>query len=208
MPFRQQSRTAITDKLIRNGYHSNFIAKSSRPRHRRDPPQPQQLVLRLPFISDKVNGMIRGALRKSGITARLVNPRPPTVLSIGKRRKPNKASCSMKECPVPYLKCTTPYVVYEAKCEICNETYIGSTSRPIHFRAREHITAATKRNLNSALGEHYRKHVNSSPRIRFSILCKSPPDELRLRISEAYEIKSRNPALNRRREDMGTGFLA
>ena len=44
--------------------------------------------------------------------------------------------------------------------------------------------------------------------ITFNIIQRTEHDELRLRIVEAYEIKTRRPTLNRKQEDLGTGFLA
>ena len=44
------------------------------------------------------------------------------------------------------------------------------------------------------------------PSINFQII-KHQPDLLRLHIEEAIAIQKFNPALNRRRETLGTGFL-
>ena len=51
-------------------------------------------------------------------------------------------------------------------------------------------------------------HLHQEPNITFSVIKSTVRDELHLRIAEAYEIQSQRPALNRKREDMGTGFLA
>ena len=111
--------------------------------------------------------------------------------------------------PIPYLRCTTTYTVYMATCNICSNIYIGSTSRQLHYRAREHIAATEKFSDVSALGEHYRKsHSTMKADITFNIIQRTEHDELRLRIVEAYEIQTRRPTLNRNREDLGTGFLA
>ena len=64
-------------------------------------------------------------------------------------------------------------------------------------------------NDKSALGEHYSDaHPDSTqtPRVVFRILAHAP-DELRLKIKEAYWIKKKQPSLNRKAEEMGTRFL-
>ena len=81
------------------------------------------------------------------------------------------------------------------------------TTRALHTRALEHIAGARKHSLKSAFGEHYKtKHPKMAPSLNFRILqqCR---DELRLHIEEALAIQRHRPQLNRRDEDMGTGFL-
>ena len=107
------------------------------------------------------------------------------------------------------------------------------TTRKLHDRAREHVLSASKRNNNTALGDHYRERHNEkeqqtkksskkskkssgnesdkikfkeSPKINFKTI-KHQPDLLRLHIEEAIAIKQLKPTLNRRQEMLGTGFL-
>ena len=207
--FEQISKASITSKLLRNGYTTEQIARANGPaRRRRETQSKRKLVLKVPYISDKANGQIRAALRKNKIDARLVNPRPRTVLELGKKRR-KMDGCKMRNCPTPYLRCCACFVVYEVTCQLCKEKYIGSTTRQIHTRASEHLQAARKHDHASAMGEHYAKsHPAAAPNLSFAIIQTTEQDELRLRIAEAYAIKTRKPKLNRRLEDLGTGFLA
>ena len=77
-----------------------------------------------------------------------------------------------------------------------------------HDRAREHIYMIKNKDDGSALGEHYvTDHPDTKePLITFKVLRKNR-DLLHLHIEEAMAIKQANPALNRRQEDLGTGFL-
>ena len=70
------------------------------------------------------------------------------------------------------------------------------------------MLSARKKDDKTALGEHYRDcHAKvEKPSINFQII-KHQPDLLRLHIEEAIAIQKFNPALNRRRETLGTGFL-
>ena len=97
--------------------------------------------------------------------------------------------------------------MYEVKCLICKEICIGSTTRALHQRAKEHLAAAKKHDETSALGKHYQtQHVTDHPQLEFRIACLTEKDELRLRI--AITIKKLLPAINRRIEETGVDFLA
>ena len=137
----------------------------------------------------------------------MVNSREPNIQQLASHPKAaTRTSCTSKSCQIRHL-CQQKGVVYEAKCNLCGDKYIGQTARALHDRAREHITAAKNRTNNSALGRHYEeRHPADPPSISFKILDRSR-DELRLKIKEALAIKTRRPELNRRKEEMGTGYL-
>ena len=83
------------------------------------------------------------------------------------------------------------------------------TTCALHTRALQHIAGARKHSLKSAFGEHYKtKRPKMAPSLNFRILqhCECR-DELRLHIEEALAIQRHRPQLNRRDEDLGTGFL-
>ena len=166
------------------------------------------VFFRVPLISDEFNSRVRQILTRNNINAIVVNPKRRTILQMTKK-SPASIACRMRSCPIPYIKCTSCFVVYEGRCNACNKSYIGSTSRPLHHRAREHLYAASKKDGTSAFGDHYKAyHLHQEPDITFSIIKSTVRDELHLEVAEAYEIQSRRPALNRKREDMGTGLLA
>ena len=98
-----------------------------------------------------------------------------------------------------------PYVVYMAECQLCTATYIGSATRALHTRAREHLYVIKNKDSSSALGEHYKLHLpNDAASITFQILGTSGGSELRLRIMEARIIQKLQSYLNRKKEHMGT----
>ena len=128
--FRREAIADITAKFTANDY-TNELIKDANGRHRsRQVNKPGkkacQLTIRVPSINNKINGMIRGALKRAKINARLAKPRPPTILDLCRRSEPAQR-CTMRNCPIPYLGCTTTYTVYMATCNICSNTYIGST---------------------------------------------------------------------------------
>ena len=68
-----------------------------------------------------------------------------------KRRTQNK--CNLKQCPTRRTTsksiCQEAGTVYNIHCEKCDQSYIGSTVRPLHQRINEHI-----RNKTSSVFNH------------------------------------------------------
>ena len=204
-----EAMKSVISKLVNNGYPAETIQRTIR-NPRKNPRQEKgtnPLTFRLPFISNRFDAEVRRALARHNINARIIHPRPQTLLQLAQpRTKP--LDCKLRSCPIPYISCTARFVVYGITCEICKAVYIGSTTRALHDRAKEHIAAAKKRCQTSAVGEHYKvHHPTEEPRLRFCIIRRTEKDELRLRIEEALTINEIAPAMNRRSEDMGLNFL-
>ena len=203
---------SVTKKLIDNGHPTRIIQhaihkqKQNKPR-RNINKRTDQLVFKIPFIDNRFDKQIKRALFRNNIDARIVHPRPQTLLQLAKP-KTGPPSCNLRNCPIPHLECTASFVVYEIKCLLCNGIYIGSTTRTLHQRAKEHIAAARKYDKTSAVGYHYMtQHGTDQPKLEFRIARRTEKDELRLRIEEAIIIKKLAPVLNRRAEDTGVDFL-
>ena len=202
---------SVINKLTNNGYPANTIQHAIRKPYK-NPQRTQKRTIKcptlcLPFVSNRFDTEVRRSLIRHNITARIVHPRPQTVLQLA-QPKTKLPDCKLRNCPIPYLKCTACFVVYEVKCEICKAIYVGSTTRALHDRAKEHVTAATKHSRTSAIGEHYQlHHPTDEPRLLFRIIRRTKKDELRLRIEEALMIKELAPTINRRGEETGLDFL-
>ena len=206
---RDDAISATVDRLRQNGYPENWITSAKDiPKRRKTALQPIH-SLKIPFVSDAFNFQVRQLLRKHNIPARLVNRRGFTLqqLAAGPRSQKIKTDCPRrKTCPAPDI-CQQSSLVYKATCQLCHNAYIGMTTRRLHVRAREHMNSAKQHSPDSTFGEHYReKHPQEIPSIKFEIL-KRCSDDLRLHIEEALAIQQFRPSLNRRVEDMGTGFL-
>ena len=72
---------------------------------------------------------------------------------------------------------------------------------------REHMAEVRRKDESTAFGDHFKhEHPKSKPNISFSILSQQR-DELRLHVEETMAIKTRQPDLNRRQEELGIVFL-
>ena len=202
---------SVINKLTNNGYPANMIQHAIQKPYK-NPQRTQRRTIKcstlcLPFVSNRFDTEVRRSLIRHNITAGIVHPRPQTILQLA-QPKTKLPDCKLRNCPIPYLRCTACFVVYEVKCEICKAIYVGSTTRALHDRAKEHVTAATKHSRTSAIGEHYQlHHPTDEPRLLFRIIRRTKKDELRLRIEEALMIKELAPTINRRCEETGLDFL-
>ena len=82
------------------------------------------------------------------------------------------------------------------------------TVRQLHACALEHLRAANARKEGTAFGDHYRAvhEKKDTAKLSFKIV-KQQHDNLQLYIDEALAIKTLRPDINKRQEEMGTGFL-
>ena len=161
-----------------------------------------------PFITDQFNRGANQLLEKHNIAARLVNLQS-TMLSdlTKKRRKTCSDDCQAKLCPAPEV-CRKSHDVYLATCDLCGKRYVGITVRQLHARAFGHLRAANQRQEHTAFGDHYKTghKEKDKPKPFFQIISQNH-DDRQLHIEEAPAIKTLKPELNKRQEEMGTGFL-
>ena len=85
--------------------------------------------------------------------------------------------------------------MYQLTCNSCDQEYIGSTTRFIHGRVREHIN-----NENSSVKKHiYSCQKDDYKGIEVKIIM-SENDPANLRLYEAFYIRKYKPTLNSREE--------
>ena len=102
------------------------------------------------------------------------------------------------------VNCETSHPVYTITCYLCNEVYIGESSRTLSHRLGEHLRYA--QNLNSTsyrdevLALHYPdQHAGLQPSLSFKLLAVERSTITR-KISEALYIQRFNPQLNDKEE--------
>ena len=85
--------------------------------------------------------------------------------------------------------------MYQITCNNCNQHYIGSTTRFIHDRVKEHLN-----NENSSVKKHISTCQNkdyTGIEIKAIVLENDP---LNLRLFEAFYLRKYKPALKSREE--------
>ena len=149
----------------------------------------------MPFVSDRLNQKVKRIFQQEGLNIIVYskNKSPRQMLS----SKRCDATCSLNACTISDPKlCYQRNVVYEILCSGCNNTYIGSTIRPLHVRIKEHLStdeSSVKRHLATCLG---------TAQISVKILSHDN-DEKNLRLREAILIMDHKPKLNAKEEEKG-----
>jgi len=93
-------------------------------------------------------------------------------------------------------KCLRRNTVYQFTCNSCGQQYIGSTTRFIHDRVREHVNnenSSVKKHLYSCQNEDLYKGIEVE-------IVMSENDPANLRLYKAFYIRKYKPTLNSREE--------
>ena len=122
--------------------------------------------------------------------------------------KTNKVSQYFQlKSPTPFLLCSN--VVYKFSCSRdVNTTYIGTSSRHLSIRIKEHLNLSTHN--KSAIKYHIQECEdcwNHQPKQELFKIIKKANSAYEARIQEAIIIKKKNPALNKQLYANGASFL-
>ena len=162
----------------------------------------------LPYIDDTLARRVDGALKSSGLKARIAWSSGKTLAKHVIRSALESPPCPAgnKKCNTCEAglsgRCHTKDVVYKITCTLCDQTpsfYIGETKRRVRDRFNEHIRDAKNKTTNTPFGDHVtRRHPDSSItsasfEISIERVCKDVAD---LKIAESIEIRNQRPNLN------------
>jgi len=140
-------------------------------------------TLRNVFVKENIPIRI---YRKSTTLGALLRP----VLNQGK-------GCKWTDCPTCSKgTCFVRNVVYELKCIPCGGKYIGSTTRSLHERIRDHTWRGSGSNVLSHLRQCSRGRIN----VDVTIISREK-DAINAGLAESLAIRERKPSLNGRDEN-------
>ena len=193
---RERERFII--KLKSNGHLNIPFLKLHTQLNRRQPnPSPNHPIfyLKVPFMNDHVNSMIRKCFKNSHYNIRITHKgrNLSQILRHSNLIPPTRnGSCNLSNCSLNNNLCFKSMIVYEARCDKCNAFYLGSTKKYFHLRVREHF-----QQRNSNIYKH-----NSSCKGTWSFSVKHHSSSLQdLRWVEAILIRQYKPTLNKK-DDM------
>jgi len=159
----------------------------------------------LGFVSDSCDRKIKQLIKKYDVPVSLIS-RPNKYLSqcFNDSVPHNKHdNCDICNLLLDKFTCEDKYVVYEFKCKLCENSYIGQTCRPFQQRYKEHRHSVEVKNKNSALSEHILiSHPFANPSMNnftCSIL-KKLRNPVETKITESVLNDRLKPTLNRREE--------
>ena len=207
------------NKLIQRTKHKVLLArethnKSHTSNKNRDKVTPNRgdrqdtTYISLPYVDETLARRVVGAVRSSGLKARVAWSSGKTLAKHAIRSALESPPCpaGTKRCNTCEAglpgRCHTKNVVYKITCNLCEDSsafYIGESKRRVRDRFNEHIRDAKHKTDNTPLGDHVkRRHPNStitstSFKISIERVCKDVAD---LKIAESIEIRNQRPCLN------------
>ena len=147
----RKHQNTFDDVLRLNGYHESTIQMN----HQKNP-RPLNAgwsYLKIPYFSERLNYRITSIFRKEGIPVRVAHKWYTLRRALSHNNK--ERTCTRANCPISGTKlCLLRNAVYQIRCNNCNQHYIGSTTRFIHDRMREHL------NNNSSVKKHLSQWQN------------------------------------------------
>ena len=193
----RQHLNTFDDILRLNGYPENNIEQTKRPQNPQLNLQPDHTdwsYLKIPYISERLNHKITNIFRKENIPVRIAHKSHTLRQALSHTSTERK--CTRDNCPISNTGlCLRKNTVYQLTCNSCGQQYIGSTTRFIHDRVREHIN-----NGNSSVKKHMSSYQNGDYKgINVKIIL-SENDPANLRLYEAFHIRKYKPTLNSREE--------
>ena len=201
----EANQAAFNERLLASGYTESDLQRADTPirrRRRRTDRESPIFYLDLPFLGDPVEHKIRGLFQREGVRLRIYR-RSTTILDVVRPRQPEIRQCSWPDCPTKEAAtCFVRNCVYELKCSPCDGRYIGSTTRALHERVREH----TRTGRGSTIHAHLVRCGRGEAKVRVKILAREK-DCVNTRLREAILIKKFQPCLNSREESDLTGLL-
>ena len=149
--IQQRCSTQITsnkhdrdfDNILRlNGYPERTIHETKHLQNHQRDPQTQTKewhYLKIPFISDLLNRKITGIFKRENIPVRIAHK--SYTLKQALSHNTTERKCNRQNCPNADTNlCLQRNTVYQLTCKACGEYSIGSTTRFLHDRTKEHLT--------------------------------------------------------------------
>jgi len=194
---RARNLATFERKLQHNGYSCEDIqrARPSRNSTTRTRPSGRIFYLDLPYLGEGTEHKVRSAFAREGITIRTYR-KSTTVLDVVRPRQTGARRCPWETCTTKEAgKCFIKNCVYELTCTPCGRRYVGSTTRPVHERIREHTTTGR----GSTIHSHLLACGGGTAKTRVRIVAREK-DEVNTRLREVIVIKKLQPELNTQEE--------
>ena len=226
---KEQSSAAKISSLLRNNDYPLEAIERAYQRSKQQPLQREEhretVTLKLPYRGDELHREVRKLCSKTGLPIEPVYHRPRSLQRILIRSAFVSPTCEVHERFVQQQnaakrsrgkprddcitcraglsdrECDRTDTVYLMKCSLCDEHYVGETSRKLRERTAEHHFQARNRKSETAWGEHMKQvhpsaTIGKAPIFNVELIATSRNDVTR-KFREAVEIRDRQPTINR-----------
>ena len=208
----EESSTVIDHLLRCNGYANPRLFRETNVRKPKleGVKKDETVCLKVPYISEFVSYEILRFVKRRGLKISVTFTPRRKLQDIFCTSKPFDGSkCTSNNCNICQMlednvNCETSHPVYMITCNLCNEVYIGESSRTLSHKFSEHLRYARNPNSTSyrdeALAVHYRdQHAGLQPSLSFKLLAVERSTITR-KISEVLYIQRFNLQLNDKEE--------
>ena len=141
MATATKHQNMFDDILRLNGYPEGTINKTKHSQNHQKDPRPLNTewpCLKMPHVSERLNYKITNIFRKEGIPVRVTHKSYTLRRALSQNN--TERTCTRANCPISNTNlCLLRNVVYQITCNNCIQHYIGSTTRFVHDRVREHL---------------------------------------------------------------------
>ena len=226
--YKEESMKIVDNLLVNNGYQDpRRINQTGRlhpiaPTTRHNPSSSHiedtnHVTCTLPFINEPFSKEVTQFAHSHNLPVKFIfTPGKKLADILCSSRPHDKPHCTIPNCIICPLittnhDCKPKCVIYKVTCKLCQELYIGETSRTAHDRFSEHRRAANRPLTypDNALAAHYLEfHNNLDPDISFDILEINLYNTIKRKVTEAYYINLFKPSINNKEEcEKLKGFL-
>jgi hypothetical protein len=161
-------------------------------------PKTKKLFITMPFVNDNQVREIRRSLRKCNLDELISVSFTSKTLSSLLRPVNNlvcKTNCEYCKSNSQDKTCKIKNIVYRIECGLCNDIYIGETSRTMQSRIKEHCKMHSSQVFNHFVTHH--PNVTPGPDvITWSVLHAGLRHTQIRRSVEECEIRSKAPGMN------------
>ena len=187
-------------RFINNGYPLQFVEKhyvNERQNLRQTKGKNSKTIyFRCQYIDEPTSNKIRMALKRSKLPVNL-KPCFVTAAPLQVQLRPTQRDSCHKCIAKAGEKCIClrKNVVYQLRCTLCQQRYIGETNRTFLTRFKEHLSG----NVTSHYFEHWKTMHNGKPTVEntsFSILQGGFSNSIQRTTAEAMFIQSSKPTIN------------
>ena len=211
-PDQEEYSYKLVDHLLRcNGYANPREMKEQKLKPlEQSESQDGKVCLKLPYISERVSMNICSFIRKRKLPITVIFTPGKKLRELFCSSRPHdRRKCTLSNCKIcPKITddrdCSIACPIYQITCKLCDERYVGESSRTLHDRMSEHLRFATNPTCVSykeeAMAVHYSEHhAGKDPDLCFELLETERNTILR-KIKEAMYIIDRNPSINDKTE--------
>ena len=174
--------------------HSSRGSKKKQEQKMANRKKEHQFFFRFPYISDKIDHQIKKIFKRENMNVQITR-RTRTLRNCLNAGKHQTSTCKLKDCPIRDNNiCHRKMVIYRLTCINCQQFYIGSTTRQLHIRCKEHSISQ-----QSSMFQHQRNCNNLG--FKTEIIGRDF-DAVNLHLREAAFILKFNPTINSKSEQL------